>query len=65
MYMKKILLITLCSTITRNATLNRIGLSQQNNLGIFDDQGDVGNPIKPGSVSYDPVSQKYTMEGAG
>jgi len=34
-------------------------------LGVFDDHADVGNPLKAGSVSYNPQTQEYTMLGAG
>lgn len=37
----------------------------QNNPGIFDADTDVGNVQKHGSVTYDPASQEYTVEGAG
>lgn len=37
----------------------------QNPMGIFDDHVDVGNPRLKGNMSYDPVTQQYTLEGAG
>lgn len=39
--------------------------AQQKNFGLFDDHGDVSNPIRKGSVTYNPQTQEYTMEGAG
>ncbi|MDP4261444.1 MAG: biopolymer transporter TolR [Bacteroidota bacterium] len=39
--------------------------SQQPKLGLFTDHADIGNPIRHGSVIYDPQTQEYTMEGAG
>ena len=39
--------------------------AQQKTIGVFDEHADVGNPIRPGSVSYDPGTQEYTLEGAG
>jgi hypothetical protein len=40
-------------------------LSQQMELGVFEGQGDVGNPIRSGSTSFDPVAQTYTIESSG
>lgn len=62
--MKKIFQILL------GLSINLIGLqyapgAQQKNLGVFDDHGDVGNPLRKGSVIYNPETQEYTMEGAG
>ncbi len=34
-------------------------------LGIFEGQSDVGNPALAGSASFDPVTQQYTVSGAG
>jgi Tol biopolymer transport system component len=39
--------------------------AQTNNLGVFTNSGDVGNPKNPGSSKYDPVTQTYTIRGAG
>ncbi|HYX05866.1 MAG TPA: hypothetical protein VE912_03955, partial [Bacteroidales bacterium] len=39
--------------------------SQQNNLGQFDGQADIGNVKHPGSVQYNPEKQTYTIEGSG
>lgn len=39
--------------------------AQSQPVGPFDDHGDVGNPRLKGSVSYNPQTQEYTMEGAG
>jgi dipeptidyl aminopeptidase/acylaminoacyl peptidase len=36
-----------------------------NGLGVFEGHGDVGVVAKPGSASYDPRAQRYTVEGAG
>ena len=58
--MKKIYLILLCSS-----TNFFVANAQQKSLGVFDDHADVGNPIKPGSVSYNPATQEYSMQGAG
>jgi TolB protein len=34
-------------------------------LGIFDDQSDVGAVKHPGTASYDPKTQEYSMSGSG
>jgi TolB protein len=36
-----------------------------NNLGMFEDQSDVGNPALAGSASFDPASKQYTVSGGG
>jgi len=38
---------------------------QQNSVGSFADQVDVGNPIRSGRTTYDAVKDEYTIEGAG
>ncbi|HEV8431266.1 MAG TPA: hypothetical protein VGQ41_25425 [Pyrinomonadaceae bacterium] len=38
---------------------------QQNSLGTFPDQSDVGNPLRSGRVTYDADNDEYTIEGAG
>ncbi len=39
--------------------------SQQNNLGQFDGQTDIGAVKHSGSVQYNPEDQTYTIEGSG
>src|ERR1044072_1675767 len=39
--------------------------SQQNPLGIFAGQSDVGNVNKRGAATYDAASQTYTLTGSG
>jgi TolB protein len=34
-------------------------------LGIFQDHGDVGTVLHPGSAEYDPAQQSYTISGSG
>jgi len=34
-------------------------------VGIFENHVDVGNPITSGNASYDPITQTYTLTGAG
>jgi hypothetical protein len=34
-------------------------------IGIFDGQSDVGSAVVPGSASYDPASNAYTIHSAG
>ena len=38
---------------------------QQNSLGTFAEQNDVGNPLRTGRATYDTDKQEYTIEGAG
>lgn len=40
-------------------------VAQQNAIGIFDDQLDVGTPAKTGSGVYIPATQQYVISGAG
>jgi TolB protein len=39
--------------------------SATTSLGIFQDHGDVGTVLQPGSVEYDPARQSYTISGSG
>ena len=41
------------------------GLAQDNPMGIFRYQTDVGDPKKAGSTHYDADSQTYTLKGGG
>ncbi|HZU82697.1 MAG TPA: hypothetical protein VE987_07265, partial [Polyangiaceae bacterium] len=34
-------------------------------VGLFDDHGDVGAVLHPGSVAYEPTSKSYTVAGSG
>src|SRR5271167_1971189 len=34
-------------------------------IGIFDGQSDIGSAVVPGSATYDPGTQKYTINSAG
>ena len=40
-------------------------LSQENPLGEFEDQTDIGSPKLPGSASYAAANHDYTVSGAG
>jgi TolB protein len=40
-------------------------VAQKNDLGLFEQHGDVGDPIKHGNVVYNPQTQEYLLEGAG
>jgi TolB protein len=40
-------------------------VGQQNSLGAFAGQSDVGNPLRTGRATYDGDNQEYTIEGAG
>jgi TolB protein len=37
----------------------------QNSIGDFEGRTNVGSDLKPGSVSYDAASHKYTVSGSG
>ena len=39
--------------------------SQNNDLGLFDEHGDVGNPILKGNTIYNNAEQTYLLSGAG
>src|SRR5471032_2376369 len=39
--------------------------AQQQPLGIFEGQTDVGKVSRPGSTSYDAATQRYTIAGSG
>jgi hypothetical protein len=39
--------------------------SATTSLGIFQDRGNVGTVLHPGSVEYDPARQSYTIGGGG
>ena len=39
--------------------------SQQNSVGVFVNQSDVGNPLRTGRTTYDSDKQEYTIEGSG
>ncbi|MDZ7319609.1 MAG: DUF5050 domain-containing protein [candidate division KSB1 bacterium] len=39
--------------------------SQPDQLGIFENQTDIGKVLQPGSVDYNPADQSYTIEGSG
>ena len=44
---------------------NTIAKAQGNQPGIFDEQADIGPVKHPGSASYDPTQQRYTISGSG
>ena len=43
----------------------KICFSQQKSVGIFDEHGDIGTNVKPGSAVYIPETQQYVISGAG
>lgn len=55
----KIKLLILCFCISQ------ISFAQENAIGIFQNNMDIGNPQKTGSASYDKDTQTYTITGAG
>ena len=40
-------------------------LLQQTSVGTFSDNSDIGNPLRAGRVTYNAISDEYTIEGAG
>ena len=40
-------------------------INAQKAIGIFDNHGDVGTNVKPGSATYIPETQQYVISGAG
>ena len=62
MLKKTLLFLFLSQSIT--ALINPVD-SQKQNLGLFEEHADVGNPIRHGNVTYNPETQEYLMEGAG
>ncbi len=55
----KNVLVTICCLVCS------IAFAQQKNIGIFQNNKDIGKPIKTGGASYDEASQTYTLKGAG
>lgn len=62
-YMKYKLCCTLASVMFFLFIIN--ASAQENTLGIFEDQTDVGNPHLKGKLVYEPRNQYYTIDGAG
>ncbi len=58
-------LIRVVAVVTLYLSLSNPSYSQQELLGVFDGQTDVGNPGKSGAATYDAEKQQYTIEGAG
>src|SRR5688572_5606797 len=56
--MKHILVISCCLVFG-------IAFAQQKNIGLFQNNKDIGNPIKAGGAAYDEGTQTYTLKGAG
>jgi len=54
-----------CTWGTMLLSLTASAHSATPNLGIFQDHGDVGTVLHPGSVTYDPVSDNYIVSGSG
>src|SRR5258706_13057935 len=52
--------VALCCSLTSISVF-----SQQNSLGAFAGQTDVGKPSKLGTATYDSEKQEYTVEGSG
>ncbi len=62
--MKKMIYSLLCFAISFfMATVP--STAQEKNLGLFDDQGDVGNPKLTGDAVYNKEDQTYLLSGAG
>ncbi|MEI9957238.1 MAG: biopolymer transporter TolR [Ferruginibacter sp.] len=59
--MKKVTLAFCCAFVF----LITAAAQQNNNLGMFQDHTDVGNPSLKGNTIYDAANQTYQMSGAG
>jgi Tol biopolymer transport system component len=53
------LLLIFCTTIFSTTLL------AQNNIGIFEGHGDIGNGVKPGSTVFIPATGQYVISGSG
>ena len=53
----KFLLLCLC--------LSQMTIAQENPIGVFQYNTDIGNPKLAGSATYDEANQTYTIKGAG
>jgi Tol biopolymer transport system component len=60
--MKRIVSILLCSILCLFAFLSN---AQQNHPGVFEEHGDVGNPVLKGDAVYNKEDQTYLLSGAG
>src|SRR6476620_4669570 len=58
-------LIALLPALLLALLSNSIVRSQENPLGVFADQSDVGSPLHAGHTTYDARNEEYTIEGAG
>ncbi len=47
------------------ADFHRASLTTNGTIGQFDAQTDIGGPLVPGSASFDPASNTYTINSAG
>lgn len=56
--MKSLIILMLSSILN-------IASAQNNPIGIFQANSDIGNPKKTGSAVYDKADQSYTLKGAG
>ncbi|MFO7823337.1 MAG: hypothetical protein R6V72_05320 [Cyclobacterium sp.] len=54
---KPILILSLIGLLTQGCL--------ENNLGLFQQSLDIGNPAIQGSSSYDQMERKYTLKGSG
>ncbi|MDC6362615.1 MULTISPECIES: TolB family protein [Flavobacteriaceae] len=62
-----ILLATLSSFISAEKRITQESLtpSSFDRYGIFQHQINIGNPLLSGTTAYDPLTQEYTIQGAG
>src|SRR5664279_146699 len=56
--MKSLIILMLCCVVN-------ITLAQNNPVGIFQGNSDIGNPKKQGSAVYNQVDQTYILKGSG
>jgi hypothetical protein len=47
------------------ADFHRASTNFDTPIGVFDGQSDIGSALAPGSASYDPATEQYTIHSAG
>lgn len=60
-----VILIAAILTTGANKNILLKGKPQNDSLGAFEQHGDIGGVLKPGSVTYDAEKQEYTITGSG
>lgn len=60
-----LLLLIACKQSEITKTANSNTMNNNKDLGVFDNQSDIGNPEIKGAVIYNDDSQEYTIKGSG